>query len=374
MELVLLVVGSVAILLTVVPLIHRDDWWIRFGDFPRGQIAVGLAATLAAYAALVWEPWEVWSTVFVGALGVCFLYQSARMYPYTRLSRTQVQETRKREPEATFSLLVANVLMTNRDAADLRKIVRGCDPDVFLAVETDEWWREQLRETEASHPFTVHCPLPNTYGMLLYSRLELLDPEIRFLVQDDIPSIHTGVELASGDRIELHCVHPRPPTPTENDRSTERDAELLLVGRSIRGSERPVVVAGDLNDVAWSQTTRLFQKISGLLDPRVGRGFFSTFHAKYPFLRWPLDHVFHSEHFHLIDLRRLGFFGSDHFPIFISLSYEPSAVAEQKTPEEADAGDQEEADEKIARAGAAEGRRAGGPDACRFPGCRPRRS
>jgi endonuclease/exonuclease/phosphatase (EEP) superfamily protein YafD len=77
----------------------------------------------------------------------------------------------------------------------------------------------------------------------------------------------------------------------------------------------PVIVAGDLNDVAWSRTTHLFQRTGGLLDPRVGRGFFNTFDTRSRLTRVPLDHVFASRHFLLVELRRLPDIGSDHFPI-----------------------------------------------------------
>jgi endonuclease/exonuclease/phosphatase (EEP) superfamily protein YafD len=214
------------------------------------------------------------------------------------------------------------------------------NPDAVLLCETDGWWIKELGSIEDNYPYTIKCPLSNHYGMALYSRLPFKDYRIDYLIQDDVPSFLVIIILPSGDEIELHCVHPRPPVPEETARSTERDGELLLIGKSLRDSKLPVIVAGDLNDVAWSRTTKLFQK---------GRGFYNSFHAKYRLIRFPLDHVFHSRHFRLISLKRLEAGGSDHFPIFVSLSYEPDAKREQEKPK-ATIEEKQEAAEKIEKA------------------------
>ena len=97
----------------------------------------------------------------------------------------------------------------------------------------------------------------------------------------------------------------------------------MRLAKSIARTGQPAAVMGDLNDVAWSATIRLFRKISSLLDPRVGRGMFNTFHVDYPFLRWPLDHLFHSEQFTLKSIERLPSFGSDHFALHTRLMFSP---------------------------------------------------
>ncbi len=161
-----------------------------------------------------------------------------------------------------------------------------------------------------------------------------------------MPSLFLTVELPSGEDVRLVFLHPRPPRPDIQQDSTLRDAELVLAAREIATFERPVIVAGDLNDVAWSYTTTLFQRLADLLDPRVGRGLFATFHAQHWWLRYPLDHVFHSDDFTLVGLQRLGNVGSDHFPILIEVAVDPSRRPLQDSPD-AERDDQEQADEMV---------------------------
>ena len=347
MKPILIAAGLAMVLATALPLVRASAWWIRWFDFPRLQILVLLAAVLAAYLPLAGG--SAWSYMFLGLLAAALAWQCYMMFPYTVLARRQVEGSRRATRESTVRLLFANVLMQNRESGRLKAIIAEVDPDLILTLEADAWWQEQLSYLKQTHPHAVEHPRGNTYGMLLYSRLPLVDPQLKFLVQDDVPSIHARLRLCGGPEVELRCLHPRPPAPQEAAESTQRDAELLMVGKELKHLDAPAIVMGDLNDVAWSRTSYLFQNVSGLLDPRIGRGFYPTFHAKYPFIRYPLDHCFHSKHFRLVSFRRLQKFGSDHFPMCITLSCEPGADATQEAPQ-ADAAEQRDADGKIAEA------------------------
>lgn len=340
---VLFAIGCALIAMTALSRLRSTLWWVRAMDFPRSQVAVLLAGVGLGHA-LTMDGRSMIDLGFGLALAISLAYQSVRVFPYTRLAPRQVLDARSGDKSRSIRLLVSNVLMENRRAGDFVALVREVDPDVVLAVETDAWWAAELRVLEAEYPHVIRQPQGNHYGMHLFSRLELAASAVRFLVESDIPSIRATIRLRSGETVEFLGLHPRPPEPQQD--TDERDAELLMVSKEVRTCSLPAIVAGDLNDVAWSNTTRLFQKVSGLLDPRQGRGMFSTFHARLPWLRWPLDHVFHDKRFTLVQLRRLRSIGSDHFPVFVELQLEPSAAGKHQ-PTKADQKDIKDASERI---------------------------
>lgn len=349
MKIAVLVLAALLATASLLPFVRREAWWIRVFDFPRVQIlALGLLALVLCLFYWDLRTWQGIAVLSIAASAV--LIQAANIFPYTPLARKEVLSATEPNPDSTLSLLVANVLMGNRRADRFLRMVTEYRPDIVLLLEPDAWWEEKMRVLEENgYAYTLKEPRDNRYGMLLYSRLPLRDPEIKHLLREEIPSMHMRIRLGCGAWVWFHAVHPEPPSPTEADSSLPRDAELLIVGREVKGRNAPTIVAGDLNDVAWSYTTKLFQKISALLDPRKGRGMFNTFHAKIPFIRWPLDHIFHSDHFFLDDMQRLPTFGSDHFPVFVRLLLQPGADTLQQGPT-ADEEDAETANKKIAKA------------------------
>ncbi len=338
--------ATFSVIATALPVSSEEIWFIRVFDFPRMQIFTLALLCLAVLLLLrLWHRKR--DKLVLLALIAALVYQAISIYPYTPLASTTVLQADTKSPQSTqLSIMVANVYMENTEYIRFIKMAKRWNPDILVTLESDMRWQKAMRPVTRNYPFKIEIPLSNTYGMHLYSQLPLRQDTVRYLLDEDIPSIKTYVKLRNNEWVELYVVHPKPPVPTEAANSKKRDAEIVMVGREVAESRYPVLVLGDFNDVAWSRTSRLFQEVSGLLDPRIGRGFYNTFNAKYPFMRWPLDHVFHSNHFKLLRLERLPSIGSDHFPVYISLSFAPDNKYDQsETKPEEDT--QEEATEAV---------------------------
>jgi endonuclease/exonuclease/phosphatase (EEP) superfamily protein YafD len=332
---------ALLVLATILPWVPWPHGIVRVCDFPRVQIAA-LAGILLIVTVLV-GPGGVPEIILVALQFAVMGVQAMNCVRFTWLHPVQsLDHDGGAEDLSVLRILSANIKMSNRRFAALLELIRERRPDVAIVMEVDEAWVEALQPLKEDMPYAIEWPRDNTYGMALLSRLPLIEPELRFLVLETVPSVRTGVRLRSGEEIRIYAVHPEPPVPYED--TIGRDGELVLVAAEVKKDPLPAIVTGDLNDVAWSRTTRRFQRLTGLLDPRVGRGLFSTFDARYPFLRWPLDHLFHDPQFRVVSVERLRHIGSDHFPILFALALHRTKRAGAE-PSEADSQDLREARE-----------------------------
>ncbi|MBF6608775.1 MAG: endonuclease/exonuclease/phosphatase family protein [Flavobacterium sp.] len=344
-KLVLLIATALAMIAVLVPTIHKDLWVYRIFDYPRLQKFVIIGVLLALWIFFFHES-RTWPDLLaMGCLSISFLYLGYLIVPFTPLGKKMIYEDTAQDDRQVMTVLVANVYQYNKSYKKLLDLIKVRDPDVVFIVETDQVWLDNLKEIKQEYPHSIEIPKDNTYGLLFYSKLPVLHSEINYLIDDEIPSIIADVAF-SDKQVRIYGLHPAPPVPQESMHSTDRDAEILLVGKMAKKHNGPCMVIGDLNDVAWSYTTNLFLKTSGLLDPRHGRGLYSTFHAKYPLLRWPLDHFFVSNDFHLKNIKVEKSIDSDHFPISIQLVF---CKVDDSDAEKADSEDRELASEKISR-------------------------
>lgn len=334
--------------LAFITLLNIKHWSVRGFDFPKLQLLV--LCLLVAALSVYFENYQTkLAIIALILLSAAIVFHLVRVLPYTKLYPKEVYNNFRSDTQNGLSIMSFNVLMHNERYKDLLDLVRTYKPDIVLLLETNKTWEAALADLETEYKYCIKIPKDNLYGMHFYSKLPLLESTVRYIVKEDIPSISAKISLPSGQVIQLYGLHPKPPSPTESSDTTNRDAELLIVGKEAAKSEVPVVVFGDLNDVAWSRSTRLFKKISGLLDPRIGRGYYNTFHAEYPLLRWPLDHLFHSKHFKLNAIEVLPHAGSDHFPIYVSLQFHNENNDQQESLG-CDSDDKEEAEKNIEEA------------------------
>jgi endonuclease/exonuclease/phosphatase (EEP) superfamily protein YafD len=322
----LLCVLTVVVMLASVLSVFRNtpSNYLKMLDFPRIQFFIALLVTLPLFVLLTrrWR-WYDYALV-VGLLGGLVIHGTYLVH-YTPLFPERVAEAPAgHDPADRVSLLLANVLLKNRNAEPILAQIREKNADFVIAMEVDSWWIGQLAIVEKMYPYHKKQPNEVAYGLALYSKYPLGKVEVNQLNNEKVPSFEATVRLDNGRDIVLHAVHPVPPKNFKKlpDNQGQKEKALLKVGEYVAASPLPNIVAGDLNDVAWGYTNDLTGTDDLLFDVRVGRGFYNSFDAKSWIMRWPIDHVFVTKEFSLHRLERLPEIGSDHFPIYVELVLE----------------------------------------------------
>lgn len=353
MEVVYYAISIFLVLATIIPFLPNQHWTVRWFDFAKIQF-LGLGIVVFGLAFALPE-WTFQLKVMQSLLLACLLYNGWILFRYTPYYRVKEIEICEAHSDS-ITLLSANVLQFNTDYQRFIDLVRTTDPDLVLTMESNESWDTAMVELEKDYPYKRKVPLENTYGIHLYSKLEMTS-EVHYFVADDLPSIEAKVRTREGYKFTLFCVHPPPPSPTEEDNSKERDGELLSVAKRIRKDGKTTVMIGDFNNVAWSRSSVLFRKTSETIDPRIGRGLAATFHAKYWFLRFPIDQIFHTPDVFIQELKTLPYFGSDHLALYSEFYINRGDDSQEDLVEELEEGEMSEVNELIIEGIAEEGNR-----------------
>jgi len=241
--------------------------------------------------------------------------------PYSPLFPKKIDDAVKFNNDQELSILIHNVYQFNDQYDSLAKMILDQDTDIVLLLEINEDWEEGLSKLKKSYEHVIKQVQENTYGIMLMSKIELNVAKVNNLVSQDIPSVETLFHK-NGKAIRIIGLHPEPPIPGEVLTSLPKEKEMLTAADKINEIDEEfeddelTIVIGDLNDVAWSRIAKKFKKLTGLVDPRVGRGFYSTFPSYSP-IKIPLDHVFCSPSFKLIQFDTLDSMGSDHKSVLV---------------------------------------------------------
>jgi endonuclease/exonuclease/phosphatase (EEP) superfamily protein YafD len=219
-EMIFQLLALFVLLATLLPFVRNDHWMIRCWDFPRLQLfCLGLALFPFLFYFSFNEGSHSRDWIVVGMLVISVGLLGFWIWPYTKLHPKQVLAG---HGKTGIRLLVSNILMTNRESEKLISLIREKQPDIFIVLEADNWWNEKLFAVAEEYPHSIELPQEDTYGMVIRSRIELIDTSVEYIIRKNIPSAHFKIKLDDGSTVRIHAVHPKPPYPDEDDTSTDR--------------------------------------------------------------------------------------------------------------------------------------------------------
>ena len=173
----------------------------------------------------------------MSALVLAGAFQLFRIGPYTPMWPVEMARAEPSGDGACATIMIANVLMENRESQPLRDLIGKEQPDVLFIVENDHWWSRELQPLAADYGTVIDQPQDDTYGLLFMTRLPSADVRLRHLTNSTIPSVRASLSLPGGENFSFFGLHPLPPRLGQE--TDVRDHELTVVAQEVRRQEGP---------------------------------------------------------------------------------------------------------------------------------------
>ncbi len=170
-------------------------WW-RFDLLANFRLQYFLCLILSLIALLVEKKWP-----WAGVAGVFVVANFVDILPAFVGRGGQVASSSK-----PLTILLANVLTSNREYKKVREFIRSADPDIFAVLEASETWMNELSSLKEKYPHAVSRPREDNFGIALFSRIPFEESEIVELGEAGLP---TGVARIRFDDTTLTVIASR---------------------------------------------------------------------------------------------------------------------------------------------------------------------
>jgi endonuclease/exonuclease/phosphatase (EEP) superfamily protein YafD len=233
------------------------------------------------------------------------------------------RQTGKRPDSLT--VMSYNINVQNTAIDEILQSIQSINPTVVLIVELDTPIAQQLvTRTQATYPHYFRSP---GGGFGIFSKLPLSDSSGQKFPGSTATNLVTHLEYG-GRRIQIIGTHPF--VPVKSSTFEQRNLHLQALGNYLADRQEPTILMGDFNLTPWSPYYRQFIHKIQLHNTRYGFGIIPTWiraatHVKYPsfllpFLQIPIDHIFVSKEFQVMNTRSGDSGNSDHTPIIAELA------------------------------------------------------
>ncbi|MFH5803539.1 endonuclease/exonuclease/phosphatase family protein [Alienimonas sp. DA493] len=213
------------------------------------------------------------------------------------------------KPIGQVTIVSANVLTRNADAAPLLTYLEEKDPEVVCLQEIDARWAADLAPLHERYPNRLVVPRSDNFGIAIYSRFSATFETIDL---EGVPMIRATVPLRESNLV-LFNVHTLPPIGAEN--AAQRNRQMTEIAQQVAATDGPVAVCGDLNCTPWSPYFADLLDDAALSDPRGGGRSPVSWQAQHPLFALPIDHVLAGGGAYVTSLEAGPNVGSDHRPL-----------------------------------------------------------
>lgn len=229
-----------------------------------------------------------------------------------------------------LSVLQLNVYAPSTKHQAVTDLITQLKPDIVCLDEVTFEWDKAMTEKLAPAGYThkIARPRQDTFGIAIYSRLPLIEPQIIESKDNNnqtnhfpVPAIFTKVDCG-GEAVSIIAAHPL--TPMSEEYFALRNEEFAAINAARDTTVRdPFLLVGDLNCTPWSYYFHKLTLRSKVKNTALGFGLQPTWPTYLLGFRLPIDHVLASDQFIATSYQVLPNLGSDHYPVYVQLALKP---------------------------------------------------